>query len=353
MTFEHRRLSIPVIWNESAGEKRHGALPKPGREQIEQALTKAGVDARIIATATVDDAKSAIASELDGGADLIVAAGGDGTADVVGKALIGKPAALGLLPMGSVMNVARMLGVPRDLDGAAAVLAERREDVIDLGEANGEIFFEDASVGITAAVFNHAAEWEKGELRSLVRAARAAFRYRPRHMDLTLDDGRKIATRALMVIVSNAPYAALGMTVAPDARLNDGQFDVVVWKHFSKFELFRHLAAISFGRRRYTPHSETYRTASIKIAARSALPVQGRRSRAGRNAIGVPRQAAGTARDRGPNVRERPRPRRARVVRRLSRKGREAKVQRQRKSRGRLAPAAALKCRERKFWVSS
>ena len=141
---------------------------------------------------------------------------------------------MGILPLGSVMNIARMLGVPRDLAGAAKVIAAGRQAVIDVGEANGGVFFEDASVGIQAAVFRHADEWEKGDRSSIFRAVQAAFRYRPRRMELEFDRDRRVSTHALMVVVSNAPYAGIGMTVAPDARLNDGLFDVVVWEHFSK-----------------------------------------------------------------------------------------------------------------------
>jgi diacylglycerol kinase family enzyme len=172
------------------------------------------------------------------------------------------------------MNIARMLGIPRDLAGAARVIAAGAQATVDVGEANGDVFFEDASVGIQAAVFRHADEWEKGDLGSIYRALHAAFRYRPRTMELALDDGRRITTRALMVTVSNAPYAGVGMTVAPDARLDDGKFDVVVWEHFSKAELFRHLAAISFGRRSYSPHTSTYRSANVSVTARRPLPVR-------------------------------------------------------------------------------
>ena len=102
--------------------------------------------------------------------------------------------------MGSVMNISRMLGVPRDLAGAARTIAAGREASIDVGEANGEIFFEDASVGIQAAMFRHADGMGEGRSRSDCSGqCSAAFRYRPRRMELRLDARRHVATRALMV----------------------------------------------------------------------------------------------------------------------------------------------------------
>ena len=267
-------MSVPVIWNATAGQKARGPLPSTDRPELERVLREAGVDGRIIPTESEADARQAIAREVDAGATLIVAAGGDGSVDVVAKELLDKPVALGILPLGSVMNIARMLGVPRDLAAAAKLLVQPREALIDVGEANGEVYFEDASVGIQAAVFKHTSEWEKGDVGSVVRALRDAFRYRPVRMELHLDDGKVVQTRALMVTVSNAPYAGIAMTVAPDARLDDGQFDVVVWEHFSKLQLVRQLASISFGRRNSSPHTSMYKSREVSITGDVPLPVR-------------------------------------------------------------------------------
>ncbi|MGZ4940244.1 MAG: diacylglycerol/lipid kinase family protein, partial [Halobacteriota archaeon] len=207
-----------------------------------------------------------------GGEKLIVGAGGDGTIGAIGKQLLGTDVALGLLPLGSVMNIARMLAVPRELEQAAAVLAARREATIDIGEANGEIFFEAASVGIQAAVFRHTQQFENGDWGSPFKAVLEAFRYNPVRMELLLDDDLRVATRALMVTISNAPYTGVGMTVTPDARLNDGKFDVRIFRHFSKWELARHLASITFGRRRYSPKVTTHRSANVTVVGKRPLP---------------------------------------------------------------------------------
>jgi diacylglycerol kinase (ATP) len=90
-------------------------------------------------------------------------------------------------------------------------------------------------------------------------------------MSIELDD-ETVRTRALMVTASNGPYTGLGMTVAPDARLDDGAFDVRVFRGFSKPELLRHLVSIAFGRRKYSPHVSTYRSARVRIESARPLP---------------------------------------------------------------------------------
>jgi diacylglycerol kinase family enzyme len=171
------------------------------------------------------------------------------------------------------MNIARMLGIPRDIEAAAEIIADGRTRMIDVGEANGVSFYETASVGMNAAMFATAQHFEDGDYGSPIKVLWTAFRYRPARMKLALDSG-DVATRALMVTVSNGAYTGVGMTVAPDARLDDGRFDVRVFRHFSKLELLRHLASIAFGRRSYSPHVSTYRSASVRITSRHPLPAR-------------------------------------------------------------------------------
>jgi len=263
---------VLVIWNANAGQKVPGATGSPDEQAVREVLAAAGVLARVVATESEEDAKRAVEQALAAQEPLIVAAGGDGTVGQIGQLLLGTGVALGVLPLGSVMNIARMLAVPRDLKEAARVLAARRVATIDVGVANGRIFFETASVGMNAAMFGAAQHFEDGDWGSPLKVLAVAFRYRPARMEIELDHEQIVHTRGLMTTVSNGAYTGVGMTVAPDARLDDGRFDVRVFRHFSKLELLRHLASIMFGRRGYSPHVSTYRSNFVRISARSALP---------------------------------------------------------------------------------
>ena len=70
-----------------------------------------------------------------------------------------------------------------------------------------------------------------------------------------------------MVTVANGPYTGAGFTFAPDARLDDGRFDVRVFNGFSKWELLRYWWSIMFGRRAYSPKIRTYRSAKVRVEA--------------------------------------------------------------------------------------
>ena len=97
---------------------------------------------------------------------------------------------------------------------------------------------------MNAAIFREAARFDDGDWVSILRTIWVALRYRPARMRLELDDD-VVETRALMVTASIGPYTGVGMTVAPDAKVDDGRFDVRVFRGFSKWELLRHLFVIA------------------------------------------------------------------------------------------------------------
>lgn len=261
-----------VIRNAAAGAK--GGIPTNTctPDELLALLARHGLGHDVVETSTEEDARAAVRDALRDGIDVLVAAGGDGTIGLVATELLGSETALGILPLGSVMNVPRMLGLPRELEPAAEILANGTITRIDVGEAAGAPFYEAGSVGMNAAIFREAARFDEGDWASILRTVWVALRYRPARMTLELDGERQVRTRALMVSVANGPYSGAGMTVAPRARLDDGRFDVRVFRGFSKWELVRHLAAIAFGRRRYAPHVSTYRAAHVRVTTASPLP---------------------------------------------------------------------------------
>jgi diacylglycerol kinase (ATP) len=273
-----------VIWNPAAGRK----VGMPTNVDLDEAGVRAlfagaGLDIDLCPTTSEEDAVAAVARVVAAGSrQAIVAAGGDGTFRTVARALLELRAddpqrlpPLGILPLGSVMNVARSLDIPRELEGAVQVIAEGHERSIDVGEVVGwGPFLEAVAVGIHAELFAEAAALDAGDARAPLRAIRTALSYQPSRLTLELDKGRTVRTRALVTSISNGPFAGIGFTVAPGARMDDGLLDVRVFERFSRWELVRHFWAIAAGRRRYEPRVQTLRSATVRLRGASPLRVR-------------------------------------------------------------------------------
>jgi diacylglycerol kinase (ATP) len=261
---------VCVVYNSSAGN-----LPRLPAENIDAPgihalLARHGIEADVSETDTVAAGRQAARDAIDAGYRAVVAAGGDGTFDLVAGELLGGDVPVGILPLGRAMNVARSLSIPRELEQAAAILAAGHERVIDVGTAAGRTFYEITSIGLSAEILGLAHAFDKGHHGSLLELFRVLIRFRRARVRLRLDD-RVVEARGLMLVVANGPYTGLGLTLAPDARLDDGELDVRIFRRFSRLELLRHFWAIAFGRRAYAPQV-TERRARRVVVETPGLP---------------------------------------------------------------------------------
>jgi diacylglycerol kinase (ATP) len=272
-----------VILNPHAGRKL-GLPTNRGldRDGIAALLAAAGLHADVHETGSQGEAIDLVRDAAGRARGMIVAAGGDGTLRAVARTLLdasgGDPASvppIGILPLGSVMNVARSLGIPRDPEPAARILARGAVRTIDVGEVAGwGAFFEGVGVGLQAELLSAGASLDAGDRRATLRSIAAALRFQPSRLSLGLDDGRVVQVRSLVTSIANGPYAGVAFAVAPAARLDDGLFDIRVFEGFSRWELVRHFASIAAGRRRYEPRVQTYRSATVRLESESPLRVR-------------------------------------------------------------------------------
>ena len=145
---------------------------------------------------------------------------------------------------------------------------------IDVGQVGDRIFYEAGSVGMHAAATRELPMVDRGDYGAIVRSIVAAVRYRPSEMRIELDGDRTIETKALLVAVANGPFMGPGLTVAPEASLDDGLFDVRVFLHYTKAELTRYLTSIASGRRPDERRSLTERASRVRITSPRPLPAR-------------------------------------------------------------------------------
>jgi YegS/Rv2252/BmrU family lipid kinase len=163
-------------------------------------------------------------------AELVVAAGGDGTVRHAATAAYESGARLMVLPLGTANDLARTLGVPLRPERAAELLETGCWRRIDLGRCNGLIFCNVASFGLSSSVAQRLTSERKkkwGPLayaRQMLDSARAS-----RHLRVRLElDGEHYRYRALQVGIASGETQGGGNRVAADASIDDGKLRVYV-----------------------------------------------------------------------------------------------------------------------------
>lgn len=208
-------------------------------EQCEAILREAGFTLDRVETGAESPTSAELARRcVERGYEACIVAGGDGTVAPAAAELLDTPIVLGILPFGTVMNIAHGLGLPLAPTEAAETIARRRVRHADAGVVHGKIFFETAGIGLDAEMFGAARHAERGDWR---RALRRAWRWvtHTSYRVAIRADGREQRHRALQVLVMNGPYYGWSLELVPDVSMSDGRLDVAVFPRMGRLALIR------------------------------------------------------------------------------------------------------------------
>lgn len=262
------------IANPGAGQRRAGAVAFQDLwDEIRGILEQAGFELELVNTGLPSPtAHELAAAAARKGYDAVIVAGGDGTLSTAASALIDTSVVLGILPFGSVMNIANSIPLPLDPLEAAHVIAGKRVRRIDVGEAGASLFFEAAGVGLDADAFGAGRSLERGDLRGALERVRDWFAHRSHRLSLSIDGRGPVRHRALQVLVTNGRYYAFSLPVVPDADIMDGLLDVAVFPRMGRLDLVRFIAALAT---RVRPHARpvVYRGREIVVDSPDPLSV--------------------------------------------------------------------------------
>ncbi len=220
---------IRVILNPGAGATED-------LESLRKILSHRLPEADVRLTQRKGDAREIAREALDSGVALVVAGGGDGTLNEVinGLAADFPRARLGLLPLGTGNDFARSIGVPPDLEGALAILAEGRARAVDVVRADfpGESrwFVNMSAGGFGGMVSEKAAELKDrwGPLAYLRAALGTLPEIEGFKTSVTLNGTENLEIETYNVVISNGRYVAAGIPAAPHSRLDDGLLDLML-----------------------------------------------------------------------------------------------------------------------------
>ena len=214
--------------------------PEVVLDAILAATERTGVAVRGVITDGEDDLRDAI-DAADGG--RLILAGGDGSVHFALNAAPG-PIEIGLVPIGRANNIARSLGLPRDVPRAArvAVTAPARPvDVIHVETPTQSLYgIEGVSAGLHAAArMRYDAPDSSHLLEGVSAFAGALASYEPWPLELELDGRLAYQGDAAGVFLSNFPLFAFGFKIDPLADIADGRLAAVVLEADSRHRVAR------------------------------------------------------------------------------------------------------------------
>jgi YegS/Rv2252/BmrU family lipid kinase len=211
------------------------------------------------------------------GYDVVVAVGGDGTLNEVGRALTGTRTAMGIVPAGSGNALARALGISLDLSDACRQCLTGVERSIDVGGAGEEIFLSSVGVGLDAEVCRRfqAEPGARGLFPYVKHTIASVAEYVPEPVRLYVDGDDAVREfRPTLLTIANTPTLGYGAAVAPGADLSDGRLDVCILEGVTLARAVCHGYRLFNGTFDRTPGFTRLLAKSLRIERDTPGPVQ-------------------------------------------------------------------------------
>lgn len=207
--------------------------------------------------------------------DLVIIGGGDGTLNAAADALVEAQLPLGILPLGTANDLARTLNIPTSLSQACQVIAEGKEQRIDLGSVNGKHFFNVASLGLSVQITRELSREAKrrwGALAYLVTALRVVWRSRPFPAEIRVN-GESFTVQTVQIAVGNGRYYGGGMTVKQDAAIDDQRLDAYSLNIRHGWQMIGILPDLWSGQYDQQAYVQAVQGQTIEIKTRRAFPI--------------------------------------------------------------------------------
>lgn len=264
-----------VILNPEAGRGRG----RRQRRALAGALAAAGVEHTIRETGAPGDERRLAAAAAREGWPVVLVAGGDGTVHGAVNGLLGtdRPTALGVVPLGTGNDYARLTRIPAGGVGAAVrALTRATRRRLDVGRADTEYFANSLGLGFGPAVLRQMQRLRglRGFPLYLAAVVRAFGRFRPITVGIEAQEFQDTLP-VMLVEVAVGTSAGGGFRLTPDADPADGVLDVCVIREVGWSQFLRYVPRVMRGTHGALPPVTLFRTRGLSctLAAGAALEV--------------------------------------------------------------------------------
>ena len=257
---------IWMIVNPTAGTGRGakvGAL-------LDGILTAKGVEHKTVYTERPGHATELADEAAKAGAESVISVGGDGTSYEVACGLVGKNAALGIIPAGTGNDFIKALGIPKKPKEALDWFLTHDPRDADCCMLNDRMFLNACGTGFDISVLDYAEKAKKhfkGLIPYLYGVIKTIHNFRSVELSVEADGKEYFNGEGLVVAVTNGQFYGGGIKISPEASPNDGLLDVVVMRPVgSKLKLYSYLPGLMSGKVLTFP--ETTHTKATEVIVR-------------------------------------------------------------------------------------
>lgn len=204
---------------------------------VDELIDRDKYDHTIKKTEYAGHASEIAAQAVREGTDAVVAIGGDGTINEIGRSLIHTSTSLGIIPCGSGNGLARHLHIPMDPKGAIHVINNGLRKTIDYGIIDGHPFFCTCGVGFDAFIsLKFADSGRRGLLTYLENTLHESLNYQPETYEIENSEGT-VHYKAFLIACANASQYGNNAYIAPQASLTDGMMDITILEPFTMLDV--------------------------------------------------------------------------------------------------------------------
>jgi diacylglycerol kinase (ATP) len=274
------KIIVNPVSGRGAGES---AVP-----HLNHQLRAYGLDFDLVRTERPWHANELTQGAVSDGYDVVVAVGGDGTAnEVLNGLMLAKrngvgTAALGLIGVGRGNDLAFGMGVPSGLDIGQRILYQDNRRIVDVGFLvggmfpQGRFFGNGVGIGFDAVVGFEALKMKRihGFLNYFLAALKTIFLYYQAPLVKIEYNDERLEQLSLMVSIMNGRRMGGGFWMAPEAKIDDGLFDLCIAGQISKLGILALIPRFMQGTQASHPAVQTGRTEKLKVTAlEGVLPV--------------------------------------------------------------------------------
>lgn len=210
------------------------------------------------------------------GAELIVAVGGDGTlSEVVNGIVLAGKCSVGLIPVGTGNDFAKTVNIPLAWMEACRILKANYSKSVDLGLVNGRYFINIAGIGFDAEVANEINTSFKhftGLTGYLLAVFKRFLFFKIAKVDIKIDN-LSLQKEIILLAIGNATCYGGGIFITPEAKIDDGLFDLCVIEKTTRLDFLVSLPLVLKGKHLKHPKVSIFRGQKIRVESSQKLNV--------------------------------------------------------------------------------